>query len=75
MGTAFARATDERELYRIIRSEFAEMPGMRLSQAQFCRLWNLDSVRGALVARRLVGDGYLVVDARGQFCRRVDADT
>lgn len=77
MATAMARVGDGRcgdELCRIIRSEFAEMPGMRLNQAQFCRLWNLGSVEGASVARKLVGDGYLVIDGRGQYCRRVDAD-
>ena len=48
-------------LLRAIASEYREMPGMRLTPAQFGRLWNLDAsqceevVQELIAARRSVG--------------------
>ncbi len=58
------------ELLRTIEGEFAEMPGMRLTEAQFRRLWTLDSTEGLRVTTTLVNQGVLVRDARGRYCRR-----
>jgi DNA-binding IclR family transcriptional regulator len=32
------------DLLRIVRAEYREMPGLRLTQRQAQRLWNLDSI-------------------------------
>lgn len=47
-------------MIRIIRAEFAEMPGMRLTRSQFARLWNLTATDRDQLLRHLVGTGYLV---------------
>jgi hypothetical protein len=47
-------------MIRIIRAEFAEMPGMRLTRSQFARLWNLTAADRDQLLRHLVGTGYLV---------------
>ena len=35
--------TDMTDLLRLVRAEYREMPGLRLTQRQAQRLWNLDS--------------------------------
>ena len=45
---------------RIIRAEFLEMPGMRLTRRQFRRLWNLNDIDCDRLVRRLIGAGFLV---------------
>jgi DNA-binding IclR family transcriptional regulator len=61
-------ALDERWL-RIVRAEFLEMPGLRLTLAQACRLWGLppDTTRALLA--ELVAEGLLRRTADGTFCR------
>jgi hypothetical protein len=41
------------------RGEYLEMPGLRLTVAQACRLWQLDAVLCTKVFDRLVSDGFL----------------
>jgi hypothetical protein len=65
----FALAPD---LLRTIQGEFAEMPGMRLTEAQFRRLWALDPVQCQGVTAALVRQGVLTRDASGRYCRRDD---
>lgn len=60
------------ELLRTIESEFAEMPGMRLTEPQFRRLWALDPTECQCVTTTLVDQGVLTRDAGGRFCRRED---
>lgn len=50
-----------------IRGEYAEMPGLRLTVPQACRLWQLDrpTCEGALEA--LVRDGFLLRTDDGAF--------
>jgi hypothetical protein len=59
-----AAAVSNRETFdrmiRIIRAEFSEMPGMRLTRPQFARLWNLSAAERDQMVRHLVGTGYLV---------------
>jgi hypothetical protein len=59
------------EWVRLIRSEYAEMPGLHLSKRQAQRLWNLDAgstdvIFGALEAsnflRRMPNDVYIRAD-------------
>ena len=49
---------DERLLARV-RGEFGEMPGLRLSLAQACRLWQLDATTCLALLEQLVAEGYL----------------
>ena len=60
------------ELLQTIEGEFAEMPGMRLTEAQFRRLWTLDSIECQQVTTALVQKGVLARDAGGRYCRRDD---
>jgi hypothetical protein len=36
--------TEMTDLLRLVRAEYREMPGLRLTQRQAQRLWNLDSI-------------------------------
>ncbi len=60
------------ELMHIIEAEFAEMPGMRLTEAQFRRLWALPPAEYQEVATALIGRGVIARDATGRYCRRDD---
>lgn len=42
-----------------IRGEYREMPGLRLTFAQACRLWHLDAARCRDVLERLVAEGFI----------------
>ena len=50
-----------------IRGEFSEMPGLKLTMAQACRLWHTDerAVEAALDA--LVAEGFVTRTASGAF--------
>jgi hypothetical protein len=74
---AFARAVDHapsrlETLVRIIRGEFAEMPGMRLTRPQFRRLWNLRPPDAEALIAVLVAQDYLVEAIDGRLGRRAD---
>jgi hypothetical protein len=65
--------TDLTDLLRLIRAEYRELPGLRLTQRQAQRLWNLDSttceaaldqLEAARFLRRTSDDSY-VLDMRG----------
>ena len=43
----------------LIRAEFAEMPGMRLSKRQAQRLWNLDSESADVIFTALEASKFL----------------
>jgi len=67
-----ARSTD---LHCRIWNEFLEMPGLRLTLGQACRLWALDPATGAVALQDLVdaavlrqiGPYYVRADL-GRFC-------
>ena len=44
---------------RLIESEFAEMPGLRLSKRQAQRLWNLDAPAADVIFNALEASHYL----------------
>jgi hypothetical protein len=50
-----------------IRGEFSEMPGLKLTLAQACRLWHTDerAVQAALEA--LMAEGFVTRTASGAF--------
>jgi hypothetical protein len=50
--------TDPRLLQRV-HGEFMEMPGLRLTVAQACRLWNVDATTGRDVLDHLVHEQFL----------------
>lgn len=53
-----------------IRSEFREMPGLRLTQTQACRMWQLDATTCRAVLAYLVDQEFLTVSERGLFALR-----
>jgi len=67
------------ELFRRIQGEFLEMPGLRLTQRQACRLWGLDAELCVLVLARLVDAKFLMRTRDGSFVQldrtQVGADT
>lgn len=58
-------------LYRQIRAEFIEMPGLRVTLRQAARLWHLEASTCAAVLEALVDDGFLS-NAGGTSFRRTD---
>jgi hypothetical protein len=42
-----------------VRSEYAEMPGLRVTLAQACRLWQLDIAMCEMLLDHLVQEGVL----------------
>jgi hypothetical protein len=50
-------------LVQRVRGEFREMPGLRLTFAQACRLWQLDPTTCEVVLERLTRDGVLLQTA------------
>jgi hypothetical protein len=46
-------------LVQRVRSEFLEMPGLRLTPQQAARLWHLDSARCQQIIDVLVGSAFL----------------
>jgi hypothetical protein len=59
-------------LLRAIASEYREMPGMRLTLAQFGRLWNLAPSQCEEVVRELIARGDLSEDDEGRIGCRCD---
>lgn len=55
-----------------IRGEFNEMPGMRLTHDQFCRLWNLERQEAERVISSLTASGFLRRDANNRYGRTID---
>ena len=50
-----------------VRGEFGEMPGLRLTLPQACRLWQLDPSTCESVLRSLVSDGFLLRTPDGAY--------
>lgn len=46
-------------LFARIRGEYAEMPGLRLTCAEACRLWQLDASTCEMVLEQLVRETFL----------------
>ncbi len=53
-----------------IRAEFAEMPCMRLTRAQFRRLWHLTPTESEQLVGDLITIGFLTEDGQGRIGRR-----
>ena len=50
-----------------IRGEFREMPGLRLTFAQACRLWQVDGPTCEMVFDQLVREGFLRKTVEGAY--------
>lgn len=70
--TAPVRIASTTTLPGIIVAEFDEMPGMRLTMPQVCRLWGLAPDDAERVVSRLVAGRLLVRDGQGRVCRERD---
>jgi hypothetical protein len=70
--TATAMVMRVSALDTIISAEFDEMPGMRLTMPQVCRLWSLTAREADDVIRSLIARGVLTLDRRGRVCRPED---
>ena len=57
------------EVVRRIRGEFLEMPGLRLTPEQACRLWRLDETACDAVLGALVDAHFLARTRDGAFVR------
>ena len=60
------------ERIKVIRSEYSEMPGLRLSKRQAVRLWNLDPSSADEIFGALEESHFLTRTADDQYVR---ADT
>ena len=59
------------DLVRRVRSEYLEMPGLRLTRPQASRLLGLDSAMCERVLQRLVDSAFLTRSADGRYGRHV----
>lgn len=59
----------EEHLVATIVGEFHEMPGMKLTREQFCRLWGLERDAADRVIRFLVASGFLQRDQHNRYRR------
>ena len=57
------------EVLRRVRSEFLEMPGLRLTEAQACRLWGLDAAMCSALVAALIDARFLFRTRDGAFMR------
>ena len=72
-GDVVRKAASSRDsLVGAIREEFAEMPCMRLTRAQFRRLWNLTTADSDQLVSGLIASGFLSEDIDGRIRRRSD---
>jgi hypothetical protein len=58
------------DMMRVIDAEFEEMPGMRLTEAQVRRLWNLSLQDAEAVLGHMCRMGRLVRDETGRYFRQ-----
>jgi len=56
-------------LVRRLKGEFLEMPGLKLTEAQACKLWALDGDRCAHLLDTLVRTKFLLRTRDGAFMR------
>jgi hypothetical protein len=56
-----------------VRGEYLEMPGLRMTLVQACRLWQVDAPTCAKLLDLLVSDGFLYKTATGFYIASPDA--
>jgi hypothetical protein len=52
-----------------VRGEYLNMPGLCLTEAQACRLWNVDPLVCVAILEALVDTGFLIKTPMGMYCR------
>ena len=60
---------DDMALLHRVRSEFLEMPGLRLTPAQAARLWAIDRSISEQILNGLASSGFLARTAGGAYLR------
>ena len=60
---------DMAHLLHRVRSEFLEMPGLRLTPAQAARLWALDRSKSEQILNGLASSGFLARTPEGAYLR------
>ena len=50
-----------------VRAEYLEMPGLKLTLPQACRLWQLDANTCQAILKRLVDERFLHCTAEGSY--------
>jgi len=50
-----------------VRGEYGEMPGLRLTVSQACRLWHVDGSTCEMVLEHLVREGFLYKTDTGAY--------
>ena len=50
-----------------VRGEYHEMPGLRLTFRQACRLWQIDASTCQMLLEQLVRDGFLYRTDKGAY--------
>lgn len=63
------RAQSSDEVLRRVKGEFLEMPGLRLTPAQACRLWGLDAASCNDLLSALIDANFLFRTRDGAFMR------
>ena len=63
------RVRPANDLVRRIQGEFLEMPGLRLTEPQARRLWNLDALSCSTVVSALLDAGFLFKTSDGSLMR------
>ncbi len=63
------RTVTSDDVLRRVQGEFLEMPGLRLTEPQARRLWNLDQDSCAALLRILVDQKFLFKTRDGSFMR------
>ena len=58
------------DLVERIRAEFIEQPGLRLTESQGCRLWQIDRLTLRRVLDALTDSAFLTSSADGRYARR-----
>lgn len=57
------------EVLRRVQGEFLEMPGLRVTEAQACRLWGLDAATCSALLGALIDARFLFRTRDGAFMR------
>jgi hypothetical protein len=73
MDRSLRHATNQ--IVDAIRGEFNEMPGMRLTPDQFCRLWSLEREDAERIISSLTASGFLRRHDDNRYGRTIDRTT
>jgi hypothetical protein len=68
-GAEWARDEGVTRLLHRIRSEYLEMPGLRLTPAQAARLWGMDPQHSQQLLDSLMMAGFLFKNGQGAYLR------